>query len=317
MFNKLGTRTLLIVAAVLGLVWFLADRYGAGSQQRTFRSEILRLDTTAVSRIRIVSRVTDHEPVVLERSGAQEWKVTYAGTEHRGSHTTIQRLLNELRSLDADRMIGRMDAVKDKYELADSLATVITFTMGGKEHALAFGKRVQAENGPFTYVNVPGEAEVYAIAGSVGGELDSKPDHWRPRELMTGNPANWQRITFTYPADSGYVLERNGAEWLVDSMPADSGKVNNYLKSIALSKAQSFADSVDVSTITPAYVMKVEDGSRPEPVLVQAYPYGYAFVITSTLNPGSVLFFDPQREMPRMFRPRHRWFPDPPPPSAP
>ena len=104
MFNKLGTRTLVIVAAVLGLIWFLADRFGTGSQQRTFRSEILRLDTAAVSRIRISSRVTAHKPVLLERTGAQEWLVKYEGTEHRGSHATIQRLLSELRSLDADRI---------------------------------------------------------------------------------------------------------------------------------------------------------------------------------------------------------------------
>lgn len=315
MFNKLGTRTLVIVAAVLGLIWFLADRFGTGSQQRTFRSEILRLDTAAVSRIRISSRVTAHKPVLLERTGAQEWLVKYEGTEHRGSHATIQRLLSELRSLDADRMIGKMDAVKDRYDLSDSLATTVTITVNGTDRTLAFGKRVQANNGPFTYVNLSGENEVYAIAGNVGGELDNKADHWRPRELMTGDPATWQRITFTYPADTGYVLERNGAGWLVDSMPADSGKVNNYLKSIALSKAQIFADSVDVSTMTPAYVMKVEDTARPEPVLVQAYPYGYSFLITSTLNPGSAMYFDPQREMPRLFRPRHRWFPDPPPPT--
>jgi hypothetical protein len=194
MFNKLGTRTLVIVAAVLGLIWFLADRFGTGSQQRTFRSEILRLDTAAVSRIRISSRVTAHKPVLLERTGAQEWLVKYEGTEHRGSHATIQRLLSELRSLDADRMIGKMDAVKDRYDLTDSLATTVTFTVNGMDRTLAFGKRVQANNGPFTYVNLSGENEVYAIAGNVGGELDNKADHWRPRELMTGDPATWQRI---------------------------------------------------------------------------------------------------------------------------
>ena len=313
MFNKLGTRTLLIVAVVLGLIWFLADRFSAGSQQRTFRSELLRLDTATVTRISILPRNTGHKEILLERKGAQEWVVRFDGVEHRGSHQTIQHLLSELQKVDADRMIGRLDAVKDRYELSDSLSTRVVFTDGGGDHAIVFGKRVQADNGPFTYVSIPGEEKVYAVAGNIGASTDTKPEYWRPRELVVGNPVNWQRVTFIYPADSGYVLERNGAEWLVDSMPADSSKVNNYLKSIALSKAQSFVDSVDVSTLQAAYMMKVEDSTRPDPIVVQAYGWGYGFVVTTTLNPGSVMFFDPQREMPRMFRPRHKWFQEAPP----
>ncbi len=315
MFNKLGTRTLLIVAVVLGLAWFLADRFSEGSQQRTFRSEILRLDTAAVTRIRIVPRGAHRGEIVMDRKGPQQWVITFDGAEHPASHTEIQKLLTEMRALDADRMVGRLSAVEERYELADSLSTRITFTDGGVERSLIMGKRVQANNGPFTYVTVPGEEEVYAIPGNIGSAADARPDLWRPRELITGDHNDWQRITFTYPADSGYVLERDGPGWLVDSMPADSGKVNSFLKSLTFCKAQSFADTVDVSQRVPAYSVTIEalpehrrDSTRPEPIIVQAYELGFTFVITSNLHPGNVMYFDPQREMPRLFRPRHKWF---------
>jgi hypothetical protein len=289
-----------------------------GAQERTFRANVVELDTSTVNRIAIRARKAGHEEAVLERKDGH-WNMTYKGANYRADDANVNWLLGHFEHMKADRVVGTTDAVRDRYGLVDSLASTVELTTAdGRSRKLIVGRSVNPEQAePWTAVQIEGEQEVYATPGTLSSSVDNEPlTAWRPRVLITGDAVNWDRLTFTYPADSGYVLERRGAEWLVDSMPADTSKVNRFLKSLTLCKAQSFADTVNVDGLPLQYQLVIEDVARPEPIHVRVYSLGYGFVVTSNINPGTVMWFDALREVPRLFRPRHNWFATVPPPMG-
>jgi hypothetical protein len=305
MFGKLSPRILLVVVAALALIYALSNMFSLRSKERSFKEYVLQLDTSAVTSVSFTPRKMKGKEIRLDRSGV-DWTVTSDEKTHPGDPQSIRTMLGNFVALRSQRLVGAKDAVEDREELNDSLAVPISFTLrDGTKHELLIGKSAYSEAGqPVTYVNVPGESEVYAVGSLLLNQLDQPLSNWRPRALVKGDPASWQRLTFSFPGDSSYVLERNGSAWLVDSVPGDSSKIENFLKSLARSQAHDVADSVDVTTLQPTYRLVIQDRSRPEGIQVLAYPWQQGYVATSTINPGSVLSFDPMRELPRMFRPR-------------
>ena len=307
MFAKGSTRWLLLAIVVLAAIWLLSDKFSTRAQQRTFREEVIMLDTTSVSRISARSTKTGPEGVVMEQR-ADAWVAVANGKEYRVDNAAVHKILAEFARLKADHLIGNGDAVRAAYNLTDSAATQLEFTTADGAVALWVGKESYGKQGAAqTAVCVPGEEQVFGVAAILTSIRDLSLNALRPHVLVTGDPVNWQRVTFTFPADSGYVLERTGGQWMVDTLMADSMKVANFVKSLALSRAQNFADTVDVASMTPKYELKVEDSSKPEPILVKVYPFGFTYLVTSTANPGNVMWFDPAREFPRLLRPRHNW----------
>ena len=158
------------------------------------------------------------------------------------------------------------------------------------------------ESGAWTYVNVPGETEVFATPGTLQMEADRILDEWRPHHLVRGDTAGIYRLTYTFPADTGYVMELGPQGWTIDGEFADQYRLKRYLESLVLSKAMRFADGADVTGRTPEYRLVIEDRDRAEPIVIEVFPWQGTHVVTSTQNPGTLLEFDAFRELPRMFR---------------
>lgn len=311
MFGKGATRYLVLLLVALAALWVLSSLFGTRSKSRTFRSEVIRLDTNAVSAIAIRSPKAGPDGLLIERRAAA-WVMTAEGREYSVDERIISKVFTDLALVKTDHVIGPVGKHRDAKGLSDSAATRLDFTTGSGTVSIIVGKESYNTQGqPQTAVMVPGDDMVYGLPTLFMSIRELTLDGLRPHTLVKGDPHDWQRLTFTFPQDSGYVLERTGERWLVDSMPTDSIKVTRFLQSLAFSRAQSFADTVKIDGLTPGFQLKVEHLSGKEPIAVNVYPYGYTWVVTSTANPGNVMYFDPQRELPRMFRPRHTWFPEP------
>lgn len=318
MFGKVGARVLVLAVVALLLLYGLSEWFGVSGKQRTFRAHVLQLDTAAVTAVRYEPRRSKGGEIRLARSGT-EWTVAQGERTFPADARAVGTMLGHFALLRSERMAGSLDAVKEKRGLADSLAVPVTFTLAdGSEKQLLVGQGSTASGHEISYVNVPGEEEVYAVEGLLDNKIDVAVAMWRPRSIVKGDPDAWQKLTFTFPGDSSYTLQRVEGQWLVDSLPGDSARINNFLKSLARSTAHDFADSADVSLLTtPAYLLEIQDRSLPTPILVKVFPWQQGYVATSTVNPGNVMRFDAYRELPRMFRPRVNWLAQPPPAATP
>ncbi|MCB0809221.1 MAG: DUF4340 domain-containing protein [Flavobacteriales bacterium] len=305
MFNKVGTKALLLVLVVLAGLYLLADRYSLRSQDRTFRQYVVQVDTGAVVGLTLHPRSMEGEPLHLSRT-EEGWSVTGPeGRAYRADAALVHGILGQVAMLPAERMIGGILLVGERHELTDSLRNRAVFHLvDGDSVVLDIGRSTFAPSGTgsWTYVHVPGEKDVFATPGTLQMEADRALTDWRPTQLVRGEATDLVRLTFTFPGDTGYVMERRGQDWLIDGQPCDGGRVERFVESLVRSKARGFQDDADVTGVQPSHRLTVVDTTRSTPIVVTVYPWNGGFVVTSTQNPGEVMTFDAFRELPRMFR---------------
>lgn len=217
MFGKRSTRILLIAIAALAVVWVLSERFSTRAKTRTFRPEVIRLDTASVTTITVRSPKTGPEGLTIERRG-NAWVVVTDVREYRADAQVISKVFRDLAVVRTDHVIGPVDKHRDAQGLSDSAATRLDLVTGGGTTSILIGRETYDTQGkPRTAVMVPGDELIFGLNTLLMSLRELNLDGLRPHVLVTGDPHDWQRLTFTCPQDTGYVFERTGERWLVDS----------------------------------------------------------------------------------------------------
>ena len=311
MWNRSSTKALMIVVAVLAIIYAVSFLWSPRARVRTFRDTVITLDTAAVTSFTLSPPNTGHQELLFKRDD-HGWTMTYDGHVFSADQEKVREFLAPFVRMRPKRMVGGLDLVRDRYGFVDSARTDLHFDLvNGVQESLNIGRNTfsPGDVGMWSYVNLDGDRDVFAVESTTSMLAAQVPNEWRPRTLVSGDPSDFQKLTFRSSTDTSYVLERDSTVWTVDGAPADEGKVSSYLSGLARAKAQSFADTVDVSGRTPTHQLELIDRSRPDPIEVNVYPTVGGFVVTSSLNPGNVMHFDMTRELPRMFRSRSYWTP--------
>ena len=309
MSSSARTKALVIVVVALLLLWFIGDRYGMRSKDRTYREVVLTLDTAQVKAIVIEPGGTLRPDVRVVRED-RVWRL-YAKTDTlRVDNKYVLDVLAPLADMRVKRQVGTMDLVKDRYDLSDTLADRMVIELNdGSKNVLLIGKSTFSPKGPWSHVNVAGEREVFAVDGKLSMVTEMKVEDWRPRTVVIGDSKNWSRLHYRFPGND-YVLQCADGIWMLDSVLSDTARVAGYLSSLARSEAHSAAKGASLDSLPEVATLTITDVSRPAPIVVSIYATRDArFLLHSSLNPDNLLWFDAERELPRLFRPRGNWLP--------
>jgi hypothetical protein len=146
-----------------------------------------------------------------------------------------------------------------KYEVTDSLASrVQLFDNDDMVADLYIGKfKFSQPRNMSTYVREAGEDETYRVNGFLSSTFNRKVNDLRDKTLVDDNLANWTKLMFDYPADSSFVLEKEGQKWLLDGGIADSASVVNYINSVKKLDGRTIADVQD-GDVVKQYRLTIE-----------------------------------------------------------
>ncbi len=172
-----STRSLLIAAAVLVALFAIGRHFGFQAPVKEPRTWAMQLDTGAIITIRFEDRADHRNDLDLQRTG-REWAWISAPDTVSSAAARASELLDLFREVKVKRDMGMIRLLGERYHLTDSTLCRITFIhVDGTEHALNLGSSTFAPGkaGSWTYVNVPGEKEVYAVEGLLAGALRSMP----------------------------------------------------------------------------------------------------------------------------------------------
>jgi hypothetical protein len=95
-------------------------------------------------------------------------------------------------------------------------------------------------------------------------------DEYRDQALIRSSSSSWSRLSFFYPADSSFVLEKMGDFWTIGGKAVDSMKVVNFLRSLERLSSSDFYNQA-VQAEKPTHKLIIE-GSVKEPIEITAYP---------------------------------------------
>ena len=152
-----------------------------------------------------------------------------------------------------------------------------------------FGYNMQARQG-ISYLRLHGQKEVYGVTGFLSMSITEDVDSWRDRKVIYMNPAQWNKITYNYPADSSFSITKDSLnKWhFSNGSKTDSLGVAAIIGTMSQQNYGSFAYKFDTNSVKPLCSLQLE-GNGLNPLIIKAYPADSAnkYIITSSMNPGA------------------------------
>lgn len=301
MFNRLNIRLLLVIFMSLLILVMVVHLFDAQRGERTFRSNLFDLDTADVTRLVINPKGVDKPNVVFTRQD-QIWSVGDGETKYAADQQAVRDLLSTLSSLEAERVASKDKDNWKRYEVTDSLATIVTAQTNKDEQEIYIGsfsytqpRQVQpnpyAQQGKMTtFVRRGDDAEVYAVEGFLGMTFNRDLNNFRVKTVIKSNQFDWRSLHFNYP-DSSFNLMAEETQWMVDGINADSAAVAGYLKQIASLTSTDFVSSHVVQGES-VFSLEIKGQNMNEPIIIDAYRKNNndGFILHSSQNPDA--YFD-------------------------
>lgn len=295
----LNTKTLIILLLILGGIYLVTKL--TEKEDRTFRSEMVTIDSAEVTKMLIMPKLgSDGQEVILSKTGS-EWKLESDGKTYKADPTSIKNILAELMRMKSERVAAVEEIKWDQYEVSDSTGTRIQLFNNNKMISdLYVGKFEYTQpKGPqnpnqqnrgkmSTYVRPAEDNSVYVVDGFIKMSIQPNVNAYRDKTLFSANKDDITKITYNYSNNNNFVLTKENGIWLLDGMPTDSIKTSLYLNKLSKVTSSNFIDDVEPFSNVPAFRIKIE-GNNILPAELNAFPADSTnkFVITSTRVPDA------------------------------
>jgi hypothetical protein len=286
MFKKSNFKNLLIVFGILLILVLITHFFKNRGNESNFNSKPVMVDTAKVSAI-IIKPKQGKDEIKISRAG-NRWTIEYKGKNIRPDKQAIEAMLNELINIQADHIAGTDKSDWLTYEVTDTSSIHVRVEQEGKKVTdFLIGKFSYQQNPQkFTsYLRMEGEDEIYAVQGFLSMTFGRGISELRDKTVVDLNPNFITRVTFTYPADSSFVLEKINNRWNIPGMDADSTKSASFVNTLVhLNSYDILPDPAMQGKLL--YSVKIE-GNNIQPVLLNAFESDTTIkrVITSSLNP--------------------------------
>lgn len=285
MFNKFSTKTLISLFVLLLLVVVIFLYVDSKHGERTFRTQLVDIDTSAVTSIEIYPQATDHKQVKIYKEG-KDWKVLLKDNKNaQVPEEKVKSLLRELTSIKANRLAATGEKSWKDFKV-DSVGTEIKVYQGNdKTLDIILGKfEYQQPRTMTTFVRLQNDKDVYGVDGFLSFAFNHDANYFRDNKIIDDYYSNWKKLTFTYPNDSSFVLEKNGKNWEINNKKTDSTATVRYLSSISNLTSTNIDDDINKNDLNKSlYHLSIESSSKGV-MEVTAYQSGSDIIINSSQN---------------------------------
>ncbi|SMD32443.1 protein of unknown function [Reichenbachiella faecimaris] len=239
--KKLSNGKLVGLLIALCLIYFVVDFSGNRSKSKSLRTELVEIDTAKVTKISV--EAPDHKNVQLDKVQG-EWELTLAnGKKVMASPTAVDNALYALLSIKPSRMATKSEAKWKDYQV-DSTGTRVKVYEGGDQTLdLVIGRfGMEGQQAYHTFVRLFEDQEVYVAKDFMGFSVSSDPSAYRDQVLARIKKDSVASVTFNYPSDSSFRLERVGETWMANGQSTDSVSVTKYLNGLGYVSGKQFMD---------------------------------------------------------------------------
>lgn len=312
--KKFSNKILFMALVALVGIFALSRVFRSSKLESNLRKELVMLDTTKVSEVRIQSAATEGKELKLVKAG-KRWKVVAEGKEANAEGGTVESMLGVAMNIQAQRLVTRNKEKWEEFEVGENSTRVTAFNGQEKLADFRVGKfgfpQSQQQSGGiegmYTYIRLTNEDEVYSSEGFIGSHFNRSFDQWRDKTFLKIEQEAVKRIDFIYP-DSSFVLEKRDSIWFIENARANESKVTQYFAKIRLKNINEFAD---VTTPGMAVLKLQINGESGSLTTAQAWPKNEDdWVLTSTFQ-DAVYFAGKRGGVIKDVFPGQQWFLNP------
>lgn len=286
--KKLNNKWLILTLVGLAAAFALSRFFRAPGLESNLRKQLVAIDTAAITEVQI-RLAAGGEELKLTRDGVN-WKVTQGSKNAFADASAVKTALTSLTTLKPLRMVTRKKEKWNDFQVGETGTLVSIYENGKKQDDLHIGKTNFVQNqqggfgGAYTYVRVGDEDEVFAVDGFLESAFNRAHTDWRNKTFLRVSREAIAKISFSYPADSSFVLEKKDSVWLVNGAKANAANVDSFLGQLSFKNLNSFADDFKPVTAAP-FTIKVEAKGGPLET-IEAWPLpNAAWAFRSTQQP--------------------------------
>lgn len=298
--KTIKNKTLLILFLILAIIAAIIFLFDRNKGERSFKSELFKVDSANVSTITIFPKGKKNTPLQLVKTG-KNWEIKSNNKTYPADTTVIQRIVSAICQVKPERVAGTGKSSWKELGITDSLGIHVVVGEAGKDVAdMWIGKiSITQGNNPQSYgrnqnmiikshVRVTGDDRVYVVDGFLSMMFSDQPSMYRNRSVCRFDKNMASKLTFVYPGDSSFMLTKTGNHWLLNDQPVDSAKTANYLNSVANAVNSEFAEEGTQPFAFP-YSLKIEGNDMTAINLQGAInPDPKKYFVKSTFNPSAV-----------------------------
>lgn len=279
--KKLSNGKLIGLLLALCLIYFVVDFSGSRNKSKSLRTELVEIDTSKVTQIKV--EAPDNKRVQLDKVQG-EWELTLDnGKKIVASASAVDNALYALLSIKPSRMATKSEAKWKDYQVDSAGTRVKVYEEGDQTLDLVIGRfGMEGQRAYHTFVRLFEDKEVYVAKDFMGFSVSSDPSAYRDQVLARIKKDSVAAITFNYPLDSSFRLERIGDAWLANGQSTDSTAVAKYLGGLGYISGKEFMN--EEQQLAVPVMSATIDMNNGQTILFDAYQKDDEWVFHSSDN---------------------------------
>ena len=300
MFRSVKNIRLIGVLVILVVAYAGLKLFKNTGRSKSFREELVVIDTSKVDRIIITKAGSSFEV----NKDNEQWKVTIPGNKEVDAEgTSVNNALGALLRINPDRIATRDPEKWVDYQVDSSGTRVQVFENNVSTLDLILGRfGMHGQQQFHTFVRLFEDDEVYAANNFMGISFPSEPKGFRNSRFLQIASDSITHITFNYPGDSAFIMNKSEDTWYIGNNQADSASTASFLSGLRYLNASDFVDDVEpTALINPTMSVMIQASGLQEDVVLEAYSHPlYGYILHSTYNPKA--YFSDNSMMTRIFK---------------
>ncbi len=311
MLKHISSIKMIGILVALLLVYLGVEFFGGKSRSKSFKSELVEIDTAKVTKMLIDAKGKSLE---LTKENNQ-WKVSIgSGKYAEAQKSDVKKALSSLLSIKPSRIAAKNPDKWKEYQVDSAGTRVQVFEGGENTLDLVIGRfgfdqqsmQRQHQMGGrgmpdfYTYLRLENENEVYVADNFMGMSISTDSNGFRNKKLLSLTTNDISEIKFSYPADSSFVLSKMDSVWSIHGNKVDSTATASYLSGLRNITNSNFVDDVPASAlVSPTVSMAIKRNGQAD-IMVKAFQHPtHKWIINSSENPSA--YFADETLIPKLF----------------
>lgn len=260
----------LILACLVG--YYVVNVYFGKNKNRSFSSELIQVDTSAIHKIVIDPKNSDAFNILKKDMG---WFVEIDGALKNGDTPSIQSLISQISSIKAKQLISKSKDKWADYEVDETNGSRVTLHNASSNILDDFivGKFSfdQEKSSALTYIRKATSDDTYLVDGFLSMAVKRSAADYRNKTLLKlDQPTAVKRLLLT-KGNEKFDLIREAEQWSYKGAKVDSSKITNYLNGLQFVNGTTFANAEVIQSLQPSssITLEMDNGKRKT---IKAYP---------------------------------------------
>ena len=298
MSKRFDNRRIVFILGVLIVLLALTILVKLPKSKGTIKEDLVEIDTAKITRIIIRPRIAEGAPFEFIKKNGR-WTVKQDNVVAQPEKDAVQNILSEVINIRPKSLEAIDKSAWNEFNLTDSLAIRVRFldekgksmtdlmigrfsySQTANPNASPGGTGIQGTS----FVRLYDDTRVYGVEGFLALSFSGKFNDYRDKSFLKLSREDATKLTFVFPADSGFVLSRKDSVWHANGQTADSLALASYLNSLRYVNGQDIRDNYKPAG-NPAYELNI-DGNNLLSISVKCFKTETEneFILNSSQNP--------------------------------